>query len=699
MVINMNNVSYILNGTTLTFDQTTGALVKMEHPEAGVLISGGKGILDMAWPYHTDYDALRVNATAEHMGEAPKITFAGGKVTVEYTKMARTIPTGEIAELEGGIAAKVIFAECEDGKSISLRCHVKNNSDTDIRQVLFPDMSGIISRTNDRTDKLTFLAGASEPFKELRSTPESRENFFAWTECTAGKFYHCGGLQEAPLTGRWYDFGTRCGGFGMYRKHWGWGPESLEDMGYNETLWVKLDNIEDKLRLAFIHNIKIEKGGEYDSGEFIITCHGGSWINGIAPYKEYIASQVKRVVPVPQRAKEMLGFRTIFMNDGYPKDPTDYSWKYSDMPMLGEDMAEHGIYDLNVWYGFSLALPFGADKFYEEWGGEKEFKKSVARLKEMGIVTTPLVSWISLWDDSCKHYGIEKRTGSWAETPKSVPMFAAPYCKKWACFQISDHSLQAWRDDVLAGLRYLRDEVGCPNICWDQYVLGTNQDNFIHDVINQYRLETEEMYPGTLFSSESTLYFESELDNTDFTWNWQYWDGKKSKDLRPYMHAITTCRPNMNVDSDPVKVKYIFMDNLMLNVYPTRPENYNGSALISEYPEFSQAIKRCAALRKQYLTYFTDGTMISDCAVTVDPECRTTGYVHDGKMLLIVYKHKEDAYTMPLDLSPFIDGEVFRVVICDEENKQTSVQHIGKRGNVSIDGKGGQLYMIEITAE
>ena len=695
----MNTQSYILNGTTLTFDCDTGALYEMSHPEAGVLISGGKGILDIAWPYHTDYDTLRCNATAEHNKEKPEIAFDGTTVTVKWNKMPQTIATGELPELAGGISATVFYRAVEDGKSIAVRCHVKNNSETAIEQILFPDISGIVSRTDDRSDVLTFLAGSSKPFKELQSTPETRENFFAWTESCAGKIYHAGGLQEAPLAGRWFDFGTRAGGFGCYRKHWGWGPESMEDMGYNENLWVKLDNIEDKLRLAFIKKVKVELGGEYDSGEYILTCHGGSWINGIAPYKEYIASQVKRVLPVPQRAKEMFGFRTIFMNDGYPKDPTDYSWKYSDMPMIGEDMAEHGLFDLNVWYGFSLALPFGADKFYEEWGGEEEFKRSVKKLSEMGIVTTPLVSWISLWDDSCKHYGIEKRTGSWAETPKSVPMFAAPYCNKWACFQISDHSLEQWRKDVLDGLRYLRDEVGCPNICWDQYVLGINQDNFVHDVINQYRLETEEMYPGTLFSSESTLYMESELDNTDFTWNWQYWDGKKVKDIRPYMHAITTCRPNMNVDSDPVKVKYIFMDNLMINVYPTRPESYNGSALISEYPEFSKAVKTCARLRNEYLNYFVDSTLISDCMVTEEPVCRTTGYVKDGNMLLIVYKDKDADATLPLDLTPFIAGDKFTYTVCDEENKKIAEGELAAKDMFTLSAPAGSLYMVEIKAK
>ena len=695
----MNTVSYILNGTTLTFDRDTGALYEVSHPVAGTLVSGGKGILDMAWPYHSDFDALRCNATAEHYGEAPTITGDESSVTVAWSVMPRTIPTGDLEGLRGGIKAEVYFTACDDGKSIAMRCHVTNNSDTPVEQVLFPDISGIVSRTDNRSDALTFLAGASKPFKELQSTPETRENFFAWTESCAGKFYHSGGLQEAPYTGRWYDIGTRNGGLSVYRKHWGWGPESMEDMGYNEHLWVKLDNIEDKLRLANLHKVKVEKGGEYDSGEYILTCHEGSWIKGIAPYKAWIERNVKRVVPVPQRAKEMLGFRTIFMNDGYPKDPTDYSWKYSDMPEIGRDMAEHGLYDMNLWYCYSLALPFGRDKFYDEWGGQDEFKKSVQTLKEMGIVATPLVSWISLWDDSCKHYGIEKRTGSWAETPKSVPMFAAPYCNKWACFQISDHSLPQWREDVLAGLRYLRDEVGCPNICWDQYVLGQNCDNFVHDVINQYRLETEEMYPGTLFSSESTLFLESELDNTDFTWNWQYWDGKKVKDLRPYMHAITTCRPNMNVDSDPVKVKYIFMDNLMLNAYPTKPESYNGSALIADYPEFSKSIKTCAFLRKEYLDYFVDSTMLGDCFVVEEPVCRTTAYEKNGNMLVIVYKDKEGKITFPVDFSSFASADAYTYTVCDEENKKVAEGETAAAGEIAFDAPANSLYMIEVKAK
>lgn len=252
-----------------------------------------------------------------------------------------------------------------------------------------------------------------------------------------------------------------------------------KEMGYGEQLWVKLDNLTGKLRLAFLRDTKVGKGEVYDSGEYILTAHTGPWIQGVGAYREYVQSQVHRVVEVPRRAREMFGFRTVFMANGYTKDPDDYSWKYDDMPALAEDMKEHGLYDLNVWGAFMFTLPTGPHCFYKEWGGLECWKKNVEKLREMGVVVTPLVSWISLWDQTAKNYGITERSGSWAETPKSIPMFKAPYCERWSCYQIHDHSPENWRRDIQEGLRFFRDEAGCPNICWDQYVLGDNQDDIV----------------------------------------------------------------------------------------------------------------------------------------------------------------------------------------------------------------------------
>jgi len=695
----MKTVSYTLNNTTFTFDTSTGALTRLDYPGTPSMIQEGKGLFDLSWPVHTDYDTLRLNPTGKYCATPPVITYESDTITLAYPSIPRTVPTPEgMAELEGGVSAIVTLRACGDGKSVSMRLVVENHSDAEVVQVLFPDMNGIVPTADEEHDVLTMLGGSEKPFVELKSTPKTRENFFAWTESCAGRFHRAGGFQPGPLIGRWYDMGSRKGGFSMYRKHWGWGPDDQEAMGYGEQLWVKLDNLSGKLRLAFLRDTKIGKGETYDSGEYILTAHTGPWIKGIGPYKDYVASQVHRVVEVPQRAKEMFGFRTVFMANGYTKDPDDYSWKYDDMPTLAADMKEHGLYDLNVWGAFMFTLPTGSHCFYEEWGGLEAWKRNVEKLKEMCVVVTPLVSWISLWDQTAKNYGITERSGSWAETPKSVPMFKAPYCERWSCYQIHDHSPENWRKDIRDGLRFFRDEAGCPDICWDQYVLGDNQDDIVHDIINEYRLETEEMYPGTVFSAESTLYFESELDNTDFTWNWLYWPGRG--DMRPYMHVIRTLRPNINVDSEPSYVKFIFMDNYVINVYPSKPENYNGSALISEYPEFSKAVKTCAALRGAYLDYFIDGIMVSDCPVDMDQgvPCRITGYQKDDALLLIVYKYNDDTVQLPLELADYLSGRKVSYRICDEENKVVGTGCVEANGMLSLSGEKDALYMIEFSA-
>ncbi|MBR6676330.1 MAG: hypothetical protein IKL24_03260 [Clostridia bacterium] len=692
----MNTKSYILNNTKFTFDLDTGAVAGLEVPGVKPIMEEGRGLFDLAWPVHLEYDIQRANPTAAYGKCAPRFEYDGNVLEIIYDKVPYTMPCDDVPEYEGGISAKVTLTPLADGKYVSMRLNLKNNSKANIEQVLFPDMYGIVPTDCEENDKLTMMGGAMKPFVKLKNTAKSRETFFAWTETTKGIFMRAGGLQQRAFIGRWYDMGSRKGGFSMFRKHWGWGPDSKDNMGYDEQLWIKLDNKINKLRLASLHTVKVEPGQEYDSGEYVITAHKGDWLRGVEAYRNYVWENQNRVVPVPQRVKEMLGFRTIFMANGYSKHPTDFSWRYDDFETIADDMLEHGISDLNVWGQFNWNLPFGPHRFYKEWGGFENWKKNADKIREKGITITPLVSWISAWEETARFLGIEQRSGSWAETPEAVPMFAAPYCNRWGCFQMHDHSNEVWKEEIRKGLRFLRDECGMRDICWDQYVLGDNSDDSIRDIINEYRLETEAMYPGTAFSSECTLFYESDIDNTDFTWNWIYWSEKR--DYRPYLNIIRTLRPNMNVDSTPEYVKFIFMDNLMMNVYPSHPEEYNGGALISEYPEFSEAVKTCAALRKAYLSYFVDGVMVSDCVLSEDCEGRLTGYhkESDGKLLLINYRAKDDEKALQLDLRDFLCGDSFAYTVKDEKGSVVASGTVGSVDSLSFNGEAGKLYMIEI---
>ncbi len=695
---NFNTKKYTLNGTEYVFDADTGAVVSLNVPGVKPIMDNGCGLFDIAWPVHYDYEIQRANPTANYGKCAPEFSFDGETLEITYSKVPYTMPCDDMPEYEGGISAKLTLKALPDGKSVSMRLQLKNNSGADIEQVLFPDMNGIVPTDCEENDRLTFMGGVMKPFVKLKDSPQARESFFAWSEATRGCFYTAGGFQNVTFIGRWYDMGSRKGGFSMYRRHWGWGPESMDRMGENEELWVKLNNKTNRLRLASVHNVTVAAGGEYDSGEYIITPHRGDWIRGIEPYRQYVLENQKRVVPVPKKTREMLGIRTIFMSNGYTKHPEDYSWKYDDFETIGADMKEHGIYDLCVWGEADMKLPFGRDNFYKEWGGFESYKKNVAKLREKGVTTISLVSWISAWDQTAEFLGIKERTGTWAETPFAIPLFRAPYCKRWACYEMHDHTNEVWKEEIRKGLRFLRDECGTPDIFWDQYILGNNADNSIHDIINEYRLETEKLYPGTPFCAEGTLYFESEVDNVDFHWNWQYWDWSDERDYRPYLHVIRTCRPNINVDSTPKYVRLICMDNLMLNVYPSHTDEYNGGALISEYPEFSEAIKNCASIRKEYLSYFVDGIMVSDCPLREDSDCRVTGYLKEdeNKLLLMVFKNEGGESSVKLDFADFMNGDSFKYIIKDESLNTVLEGTVASSGDIIFSGESEKLYVIEI---
>ena len=67
-----------------------------------------------------------------------------------------------------------------------------------------------------------------------------------------------------------------------------------------------------------------------------------------------------------------------------------------------------------------------------------------------------------------------------------------------------------------------------------------------------------------------------------------------------------------------------FADNLYLNLMPKRPDDFNGTKLLSEEPELAEAVRGVARLRRKFLPYFTDGVFLSE-SVLARPACR---FVH-----------------------------------------------------------------------
>lgn len=254
------------------------------------------------------------------------------------------------------------------------------------------------------------------------------------------------------------------------------------------------------------------------------------------------------------------------------------------------------------------------------------------------------------------------------------------------CCCVIDQNNRMWQEDVLASLRFLRDEAGTPSIGWDQYI-DRNVNGGVRDIINTYRNETKTMYPDATFSSESTFNYEAEIDSLDYTWDWEYWPG--TGDCRPYIHVVGTTRPNMIIDNNPLHVKLCFMDNIFMNVYPSKPGDINGSAYIYEYPALSAALKRAAFYRQKYLAYFTCGTILGDCILSRDASgARVTTYSYGDSKLIFVLLENDEAEIV----STLFDGKI------NAENFDTGNRCLleAAGNSLKISGKAGELLIIEL---
>jgi hypothetical protein len=118
----------------------------------------------------------------------------------------------------------------------------------------------------------------------------------------------------------------------------------------------------------------------------------------------------------------------------------------------------------------------------------------------------------------------------------------------------------------------------------------------------------------------------------DFTWNWGGY-----ADFQPYTSLYAAPRRNANVSRSPAEVKLCFADNVFLNVNTAAPDQPNGTDRIRNHPPLSKALKTCAALRRQFLPYFCDGTLIGDCLLNRRvPGTHVTAYVRGDRALMVV---------------------------------------------------------------
>jgi hypothetical protein len=615
-----------LNGLQIDIGSAGGNILKLSYPGAGTLLetASEKGrLLDLAYPL-ADFEPFRLGSRYSTGAE------------VEQTKDAVTIAWDKLGgsrsfEFPGKVSAAVKLSADPDGKSVRIKGTIRNESKRTIPQVLFPDLYGFMPLAGESATRFRSGGFVRSPFQDILRPKGGA--FYADPGASGDVETSCKSFCDGMMM-RWFDLGNLRGGLSCWQRTWGYGPGDAAGWPLCK-IRMDLDEFETKLRVMWMHAPNIPPGATWESPEYVLTPHQGGWAKGIETFRTWVNKNLKRQYPVPEHVRRGLGCRMVFMCNWQPRDGArDVIWKFTDLPKIAEECKHYGLTEMVIWFWhdyFQLPLP----PPFPHLGTEKEWVQAVAECKKMGVNVSPFISVTVLANPTAARYGLAT-TGTWTYHPELLPRIGASYAHGHNTGAVDSGNL-AWQAEVLSGLKRLMDR-DISSFCWDVFESRREEPN-LYTLTRKIRELAKQKDPESSFSGEvlNNLDIESEL--VDFTWNWV----PNYADCRAFTSVYPAPRLNININHCEADAAYAFLDNRFLSLMPRKtPYGVNGSGTIGQYPEFAKLLKQCADRRRQFLEYFTDGTLIGECLLSRDcPGAHVTAYVRPDKALLMILNQQD----------------------------------------------------------
>ena len=403
---------------------------------------------------------------------------------------------------------------------------------------------------------------------------------------------------------------------------------------------LHLSEADHKLRLLFCHEVEIVPGEKWLSNEYWLTAHQHGWAEGIEPFRDWVAGNLKRQFDLPEHIKKGMGFRTLWMSRGLPAEQEqDVLYHFNDLPLIARESIAHGLNELVIWFWSNyFDLPI---EIIDSLGSEQELIEAIAECRNLGVNVSLFMSVLYLRNPSAARYGLTpSMETSWTYHPELIPNFNPPYVS-WYAAAMADQSNKSWQTDVFSSFNTYID-LGLTSFVWDVFMAAPTSPN-LYDLAEKIRTAANNHSSLSVFAGEGGCEIAEDYKYLDYTWNWN-WNWPHYKDFRAYTSVFNTPRLNVNIDESVKVVNYCFADNAYMNIMPASPDGINASDLITNHPALSQALKRCAKLREQFLPYFVDGRLIGDCILTKEiPAAHLSAYVLPDKILMILVKDSSES--------------------------------------------------------
>ncbi len=658
----------VLNGLRLEFDGRSGALVKMQYPGVGSMLDAkpeDATLIDLAYPVES-FQPLRLGT---RWSRGAHITVQPDRVEIRYDRLGSS---RDRYATDGDVAAVIRFHAHPDGRSIILSAEVTNRSKRPVRQVLFPDFGGLVPIGDDPAHTILKTCGfGSAPFVELRPNEARKSTQFCHDAAAYQTEVRSGG-RFAEMVARWLDLSGLKGGFSLFPRLWGWDDQVTVRVHHSET--------EDRLRLLYRNDMDLKPGETWSSHEFVLTPHTQGWAKGIEPFRAWVKQHYdrERLLPLPQHVRDGLGFRTIWMSMGWPDDPQDAIFKAEDIPELARESREYGLDEIVVWgwhLGFTIPLP----EPFPHLGTERQFTEAIRVSRERyGVNVVPFISVVLAAGETAKRFGLQVSDNGWTQHTETVPRFNPPYSNLYSCAQLGPNNEQ-WRKEVFDSIKRM-NQVGYRSLSWDQFwnmSPEVNMTALAEDICRLNRASD----PESTFSGEQLWNIDIDSRYLDYTWNWGGYG-----DYQAYTNAYPAPRFNICISDSAWSVKRGFMDNLYINVFPRKAGSVNGSDWIRNWPDLGAALKQCAALRRQFLPYFTQGSLIGNCILTqwCDSGVVSAYVLPDRALILIMNEGQPHPVNFQYDVRPWVTapGKRYTLRRYDTQGVLVETKDVSGRGTL-----------------
>jgi hypothetical protein len=608
-----------LNGLEIWLNEENGNIVYLSSASTGGILESVPeyaGLLDVAYP-------VAGNESLHLSSDFSKARFEEVKdgLNIIWDQL-NSAKTGFLTKNK--VSAEVCLRACPDGKSVAISCGIVNDSNLPIPQVQFPRLCGLKPLDGINNTQLRLAGGVTQPFLGQPKPQEYRASGFG-----AAGF----GPPIVENSLRWMDYGSLKSGLSIFQKKWGMPdkPDILTDR--NETN-MSMD-------LLWKHKTKIAPGRKWESGEFCLTPHRGGWAKGIEAFRNYVMQvDPPRILPV--HVRDGIGCQTIWMAQTCERYPDSALYRFNDLPRIAQDAADHGINELILWGWCNYArLPI---TLRADLGTQEEFLEGIRKARKVGVNVAPFVSIQLIMTKYADRYGESLDKHDWTFSPEFIPNMQPYYSNANEDIWITPEN-KIWQQDVQESLGQWI-QAGVTSFSWDVF---DDKTPALLELIKKIRAMAYDKDTQSTFSGESGLTpsgTEHVDEVLDYTWRWMFY-----YDAQPISNVLRTPRLNCLIDDSPLMLKKAFCDGLYLNLIPRKPDMPNMTALISEKPAVSAALKETAHLRKQFLPYFVEGHILGNSVLSEPASVFVCGYQLPNKLLIIMLNDKAEPVEVSLQSS------------------------------------------------